>query len=103
MKRRTRRVAYGVSEGAIAAVSVLGAGAAQAAKLYDNTNYGGYMETRTSGTVGAGFNDRTTSIRNTGAEKYCENSGCSGRSVWLTGDYNDLRAVNTGLGWGETW
>ncbi|WP_144267550.1 hypothetical protein [Leifsonia xyli] len=78
-------------------------GAAQAASLYDNVNFSGFMETRTSGNVTSNFSDRTTSFTNSGSEKYCENKGCVGRTVTLSGSYNDLRPVTTGLGAFENW
>lgn len=86
-----------------AAIALSGAGVANAASLYDNTNYGGFMESRVSGNVSAGYNDRTSSVRNSGTERYCENVGCVGRTVSLTGDYNNLHTVYVGLGIGESW
>lgn len=86
-----------------AAIALSGAVAAGAADLYDNINYSGYMETRTSGNVGPGYNDKTSSVINSGTETYCENNGCAGRKVTLTGSYNNLHSVTTGLNFGESW
>lgn len=96
------KLAIGAVVGTTIALS--GAVAANAAALYDNINYGGYMETRTSGTVGPGFNDKISSFTNgSSTETYCENVGCTGRKVTLTGSYNDLFSVTTGLNFGESW
>lgn len=84
-------------------IALSGAVAAGAAGLYEDINYSGFMENRTSGTVGAGFNDKTSSVTNSGTETYCENVGCSGRKVTLTGSYNNLHSVVIGLGFGESW
>ena len=81
----------------------LPATAVSAARLYDDINFGSLMETRTNGTVGAGVNDKTSSVRNSGTETYCENVGCTGRKVTLNGDYNNLGSVTTNLNFGETW
>lgn len=103
ISRIVAKLAIGVVVGTSIALSGV-AVAANAAALYDDINYGGYMETRTSGTVGPGFNDRTSSFTNgSSTETYCENVGCSGRKVTLTGSYNDLRSVTTGLNFGESW
>jgi len=82
-------------------IAVAGAQGAGAATFYDHINYSEKLETRSSGNMT--YSDRATSFRNTGSEKYCENNGCAGRTVTLSGDYNDLRDVSNGLGFGETW
>lgn len=82
-------------------VAVGGAQAASAASFYDNINYGSFLETLSSGNLT--HPDKASSVRNAGSATYCENNGCSGRKVTLGGDDNDLRAVSTNLGFGETW
>lgn len=82
-------------------VAVGGAQAASAATFYDHINYGSFLETRSSGNLT--YSDRASSVRNSGSATYCENNGCAGRKVTLSGDYNDLRSTSAGLGFGETW
>ncbi|MCY1718679.1 hypothetical protein OVA26_17215 [Microbacterium sp. SL62] len=98
MKKLTKIV---VTAGLGVGLLMTGAQTASAATFYDNINYSGVLETRTSGNLT--YSDRTSSIRNTGWATYCENNGCAGRTVRLNGSYNDLRAVNSGLNFGETW
>lgn len=82
-------------------IAVAGAQGASAAIFYDNINFSPFLETRSSGNLT--YTDQASSVRNVGVETYCENNGCSGRKVTLSGDYNDLRAVSNGLNFGETW
>lgn len=93
---------------AIVAVSgglVVAGGAANATSLYDNINFGSFMWSGTSspGGLPVGYNDKTSSFINGGAETYCENWNCSGRKLVWSGNANDLRSVTTGLNWGESW
>lgn len=93
---------------AVAAASVLalsGVATAQATTLYDNINYTAFMwsGTSSSGGLPVGWNDKTSSFRNSGIETYCENWNCGGRTLAWSGDANDLRSVTNGLGLGENW
>ncbi|MCY1718594.1 hypothetical protein OVA26_16780 [Microbacterium sp. SL62] len=98
MKKLTKIV---VTAGLGVGLLMSGAQAASAATFYDDINYGKYLETLSSGNLT--YSDKASSIRNTGWATYCENNGCAGRTVRLNGSYNDLRAVNSSLNFGETW
>ncbi len=79
---------------------------ANAATLYDDDNYSGASFTSTSrGTNGipVARNDKASSLTNTGAETYCENSDCSGQTFSWTGNANALSAINSGLGLTQSW
>lgn len=105
-KRALSKVAVAAAAGLFLALT--GASGANAALLFDNNNYSPSVFWSGTTTVGnaipSAYNDKASSLQSSGAvRKYCENTNCSGRILTTANDYNSLGAINTGLGFGETW
>lgn len=103
MRIRTISASIGV---AVLALVGFAPAAANAASLYEHINYSTWMWTGTTSLPGglpAGYNDKASSVTNSGIETYCENWDCSGRKVSLNGSWNNLGLINTNLGPFETW
>lgn len=101
MKNSIRAIAV---VGAAAALALVGVQAANAAtvSLYDNDNYQNLIYSGGSTTTLV-HNDAASSVKSTGSYTLYEDVSYGGRSVDLSGNYNNLGAVSTDLHFGETW
>ncbi len=99
-----KKLIYGViAASAILGLGLVGAGAANAATLYDNNNYTGASFSSTNAPNVGSLNDRASSVSSSTTYTYYEDAGFLGRHVTLTGSYNSLGAVANNLHIGETW
>ncbi|MBF4636244.1 hypothetical protein ITJ38_17675 [Agreia pratensis] len=101
-KIRSVLIATGVA-GATLAGTLAGAQTASAASLFDDQNYGRLLfSAGTAANVGDA-SDRASSLLNSDARTYYEDSGYLGRTISLTGNINFLQSYSTNLHFGETW
>ena len=99
-----KKLIYGlVAATAVLGLGLIGAGAANAATLYDNNNYTGASFTSGYAPNVGSLNDRASSVSSSATYTYYEDAGFLGRHVVLSGSYNSLGAISTNLHFGETW
>jgi len=85
-------------------LALVGAVGANAATLYDHSNYHGASYSGWRASNLGNMNDRASSIRAWGAYTYYEDARYFGRNIRLFGSYNCLGGVSSeGMYWFESW